>query len=56
MGPPWKETGDLVTQGMKKAEVFSDFYVSVFTRKSSRQIAGPQKAKVGTGRMKNCTL
>ncbi|PKU27098.1 hypothetical protein llap_22598 [Limosa lapponica baueri] len=30
-----KETGDLVTQDMEKAEVFDDFFTSVFTGKGS---------------------
>jgi len=33
MGPLWKETGDLVTWDMEKAEVFNDFFASVFTNK-----------------------
>jgi len=33
VGPFWKERGDLVTQDMEKAEVFNDFFASVFTSK-----------------------
>jgi len=33
MGPLWKETGDLLTQDMEKAEVLNDFLTSVFTAK-----------------------
>ncbi|KFV13722.1 hypothetical protein N340_01198, partial [Tauraco erythrolophus] len=34
VGPLWKETGDLATRDMEKAEVLSDFFASVFTGKS----------------------
>jgi len=43
VGPLQKETGDLVTWDMKKAEVLNDFLASVFTGKRSRhtaQVAG----------------
>ncbi|GAB0203064.1 mitochondrial enolase superfamily member 1 [Grus japonensis] len=33
VGPLWNETGNLVTQDMEKAEVFNDFFASVFTGK-----------------------
>ncbi|GAB0207575.1 mitochondrial enolase superfamily member 1 [Grus japonensis] len=33
VGPLWNETGDLVTQGMEKAEVLNEFFASVFTDK-----------------------
>ena len=33
MGLLWKETGDLVTWDMEKAEVLNDFIASVFTSK-----------------------
>ncbi|GAB0176407.1 mitochondrial enolase superfamily member 1 [Grus japonensis] len=33
VGPLRNETGDLVTQDMEKAEVFNDFFASVFTGK-----------------------
>ena len=49
MGPLWKEAGDLVTQDVEKAEVLNNFFASVFNNKL-------QKAKAGTGRMKNCPL
>ncbi|KFV12289.1 hypothetical protein N340_06444, partial [Tauraco erythrolophus] len=35
VGPLRKETGDLATQDMEKAEVVNDFFASVFTGKSS---------------------
>ncbi|KFU98828.1 hypothetical protein N340_10187, partial [Tauraco erythrolophus] len=35
LGPVWKETGDLATRDMEKAEVHNDFFASVFTGKSS---------------------
>ena len=35
VGPLRKETGDLVTQDMEKAEVLNDFFASVFTGKCS---------------------
>ncbi|PKU32102.1 hypothetical protein llap_17594 [Limosa lapponica baueri] len=35
VGPLWKETGDLITQDMEKAEVLNDFFASVFTGKGS---------------------
>ena len=35
MGPLWKETGDLVTQDMEKAELLNDFFASVFTDRCS---------------------
>ncbi|KFQ75960.1 hypothetical protein N337_07842, partial [Phoenicopterus ruber ruber] len=35
VGPFWKETGDLVTQDMEKAEVLNYFFASVFTGKCS---------------------
>ena len=43
MGPLRKEAGDLVTQGMEKAEVLNDFFASAFTGKGSNhttQVAG----------------
>ncbi|KFV02308.1 hypothetical protein N340_11981, partial [Tauraco erythrolophus] len=39
VGPLQKETGDLATQDMEKAEVLDDFFVSVFTGKSSSSMA-----------------
>jgi len=35
VGSLWKETGDLVTWDMEKAEVLNDFFASVFTGKCS---------------------
>ncbi|GAB0188489.1 mitochondrial enolase superfamily member 1 [Grus japonensis] len=35
VGPLWKETGDLITQDMEKAEALNDFFASVFTGKCS---------------------
>ena len=35
MDLPWKETGDLVTRDMGKAEVLNDCFVLVFTGKCS---------------------
>jgi len=39
VGPLRKETGDLVTWDMEKAEVLKDFFVSVFTGKCSSHTA-----------------
>ena len=39
VGPLWKKTGDLVTQGMEKAEVLNAFFASVFTNKCSSHTA-----------------
>ena len=52
VGPLQKEAGDLVTQDVEKAEVLNDFFASVFNSKCSNL----QKAKAGTGRMKNHPL
>jgi len=49
VGPLRKEAGDMVTRDVKKAEVLNNFFASVFNNKL-------QKAKAGTGRMKNCPL
>ena len=46
-GPLWKETGDLVTQDMEKAEILNDFFASVFTGKCSSHTT---KVKEGKGR------
>ena len=54
MGPLWKETGDLVTWAVEKAEVLKEFLASVFFSKCSSHTT--QKAKTGTGRMKNYPL
>jgi len=56
-GRLWKEMGDLVTQDKEKAEVFYNFFASVFTSKCSSHTAPKlQKAKAGTGRKKNHPL
>jgi len=47
VGLLWKEMGDLVTQDMEKAEVFDDFFASVFAGKCSSHTA---KDPGGTGR------
>ena len=39
VGPLRKETGDLVTWDMEKAEVLNDFFASVFTSKCSSHTA-----------------
>lgn len=38
-GPLWKEMGHTVVHDTQKAEVLTDIFVSVFTRKSSSHIA-----------------
>ena len=45
MGPLWKETGDLLTQDMEKAEVLNDFLTSVFTGKCSSHTAQVTEGK-----------
>ena len=45
MGPLWKETGDLVTRDMEKAEVLNDFFASVFTSKGSSHTAQVAESK-----------
>ena len=39
MGSFWKETGDMLTQDIEEAEVFHDFFVSVFTSRCSSHTA-----------------
>jgi len=56
VGPLWKEMGDLVTRNMEKTEILNDFFASVFAGKSSSTPPKSQKAKAGTGRMKNHPL
>ena len=56
VGPLWKETGALVTWDMEKAEVFNDFFASVFTSKCSSHTIQVQKAKAETERTKNRSL
>ena len=45
MGPLWKETEDLVTRDMEKAEMLNDFFTSVFISKSSSHTAQAAKSK-----------
>ena len=45
MGPLWKEMGDLVTWGMEKTKVLSDFFASVFTSKCSSHTAQVTEGK-----------
>ena len=45
MGPLRKETGDLVTRDMEKAEVLNDFFASVFTGKCSSHTAQVTEGK-----------
>ncbi|XP_009471438.1 PREDICTED: antigen peptide transporter 1 [Nipponia nippon] len=51
-----QEPGDLGTRDMEKAEELSDSFASVFTGKCSSHTTKSQKAKAGTGRMKNRPL
>lgn len=53
MDPLQKETGDLVTRDVEKAEVLNDFFASFFTGIAP---ATPSKSKAGTGREKNQLL
>ena len=45
VGPLQKETGDLVTQDMEKAEVLNEFFASVFTGKCSSHTAQVTEGK-----------
>lgn len=56
MDPLQKEMGDLVVQDIKKAEVLNNISASVFT--STFSVAPPvsQKAKAGTGKMRDYLL
>lgn len=44
-GKMWKETGDLITQDMEKAEVLNGLFASVFTNKSSGHIVQSIESK-----------
>ncbi len=46
VGPLQKETGDLVTRDMEKAEVYSDFFASVFSSKGSSHTTHFVESKV----------
>lgn len=48
-----KETGDIVTWDMERAEVLIDFFALVFTGKCSSHIIQVSEAEAGTGRMEN---
>jgi len=39
VGPLWKETWDLVTRDMEKAEILNNFFASVLTSKCSSHTA-----------------
>lgn len=56
MDPLQKETGDLVTRDMEKAEVLNDFFAPFFTGIAPATPSKSQKAKAGTGREKNHLL
>ncbi|KFV19046.1 hypothetical protein N340_08358, partial [Tauraco erythrolophus] len=45
VGPLQKETGDLITQDMQKAEVLNDFFPSVFSDKCSSRTAQVTEGK-----------
>ncbi|GAB0176269.1 mitochondrial enolase superfamily member 1 [Grus japonensis] len=45
--PLWKETGDLVTRNMEKAEVLNEFFASVFTGKCSSHTTQVADGKEG---------
>ena len=58
VGPLQKETGDLVTWDMEKAEVLNGFFGLSLHQQGLQPDTPPktQKAKAGTGGMKNCPL
>ncbi|PKU42805.1 hypothetical protein llap_6884 [Limosa lapponica baueri] len=57
VGLLWKETGDLVTHGMEKAEVLNDFFAFVVSGNDpSHTPPKLQKAKAGSGRIRVCAL
>ena len=45
VGPLWKETGNLVTRDMEKAEVLNDFFSSVFSGKGSSHTTQATESK-----------
>jgi len=45
VGPLWKETGNLLTRDMEKAEVLNDFFASVFTGKGSSHTTQATESK-----------
>jgi len=56
VGPLWKETGDLATWDIEKAEILNDFFDSVFTASALATLSKLQTARTRIGRMKNCPL
>jgi len=56
VGPLQKEAGDLVTWDVEKAEVLNDFLPQSSTASTLATPPKLQKAKAGTGRMKNHPL
>jgi len=54
--PFWKEMGDLVTWDMENVEALNDFFAQSSPASAPATSPKPQKAKVGTGRMKNHPL
>jgi len=52
MGLLWKETGDLVTQNVEKAEVCNNFLPQSSLSDAPATPPKSQKAKAGTRRMK----
>ncbi|PKU49340.1 rna-directed dna polymerase from mobile element jockey-like [Limosa lapponica baueri] len=46
VGPLWKETGDLATQNMDKAELLNNFFASLFTGKGSNHTAQVTEGKI----------
>ena len=56
VAPLWKETGDLVTQDMKKTEVPNDIFPQSSMARAPATSPKSQKAKARTGRMNNNPL
>lgn len=54
VGPLWRETGDLVTWDVEKAEVLNDFLPRSSPASSPATPPKSQEAKAGIGRMKSC--